>query len=127
MAVTQTSRSSSCDDHMDSAKYTASWVLPHEPGQSGEPGVTAAERAGVSATLAPGVSICPRPGADSGLATKPAASGGTRPDLTGQVTVLPVPPAGSAGARLSALTRYLSCSGDLAAWTLLAITCFAGS
>src|SRR5215471_20325251 len=36
-AITQTSTSTARDRHSDSAKYTASWVLPHAPSQSGDP------------------------------------------------------------------------------------------
>jgi hypothetical protein len=86
--LTQTSKSMSRDCHSDSARWTASCVLPTDARQSGDhAGPTArSDDVGVNATAAPGASTSDRPGADSGLATKPSARGGRRPDLIGQVT-----------------------------------------
>jgi hypothetical protein len=80
-AVIQTSRSSSLACHSDSASHTASWVLPHEPRQSGP--VAGATCDGVIATTVPGFSASTRPAAVSGLAAKPSASGGTNPERSG--------------------------------------------
>ena len=95
VAATQARRSTVRDRHSDPARYDASCVLPHDPGQSCAP--TAASRPGTSATAAPGTSAASRPGTVSGRAMKPSASGGTGPDRTGHATPRRRGPAGSAG------------------------------
>src|ERR1700728_652978 len=105
VATTQTSRSSTRERHSDSAKYTASWVLPQELSQSRDP-ASAAARPGVSTTVVPGVSAAPRSGADSGLPLKPSAIGGTAPDLTGHAAVCARDPAGPVAVICLSTARY---------------------
>jgi len=79
------------DCHSDSAKATASWVLPDDlsqfcaSGAATGPGKAAgaAARSGTSATAAPAGSAAGRAGAVSSLALKPSASAGTVPDRIG--------------------------------------------
>ncbi|TVZ06739.1 hypothetical protein EAS64_05070 [Trebonia kvetii] len=68
MAWIQTSRSSSCECHSDSAKAAASCVLPddlsHAPGPrpGPEPGPGSSTRSGINATAAPAGSAAARSG-----------------------------------------------------------------
>src|SRR5580693_2912974 len=105
VATTQTSRSSPRERHSDSAKYTASWVLPQELSQSRDP-ASAAARPGVTTTVVPGVSAAPRSGADSGLPLKPSAIGGTAPDLTGHAAAWARDPAGPVAVIWLSTARY---------------------
>ena len=91
MAGTQASRSASRDRRNDVARYAASWVLPHPPGQSRTPPAASPP---ARATEAPGTSVASRPGTVSVLAMKPSARGGTRPDRTGHVPLLAGPAGG---------------------------------
>src|SRR5215831_14843965 len=82
VAVTHTSRSTSRARQTDSARYTASWVLPVPPGQSYSCRLTSGP---VSATRRPGAIASARAGPVSGRALKQSASGGTAPDRIAEV------------------------------------------
>ena len=70
------------DCHSDSAAAMASCVLPDSRSQSERAGPPA--RVDIRATVAPGTSDAPRPGADSGRALNSSARAGTAPIRTGQ-------------------------------------------